>query len=259
MRFIRYVENNESTVRIGWIYQDWVGEIEGNMFTEYRRAEARTPLEKVRLIAPILPGKIIGVGWNYVDHAKEFDRPLPEVPTVFLKPVSAVIGTGEGVVLPPIAAQVEHESELAIVIGRRAKNVLAETAKSYIFGYTIGNDITARDLQKKDDTWARAKGFDTFCPLGPWIETEFEPADAMISCSVNSNLRQMASTRDMIFPVNSLIAYISSIMTLEPGDVILTGTPAGPAKLESGDIIEASIEGIGRLVNPVVSGPTAAI
>mgnify|MGYP000447322491 FL=1 len=161
MRFIRYVENNESTVRIGWIYQDWVGEIEGNMFTEYRRAEARTPLEKVRLLAPILPGKIIGVGWNYVDHAKEFDRPLPEVPTVFLKPVSAVIGTGEGIVLPPIAAQVEHESELAIVIGRRAKNVLAETAKSYIFGYTIGNDITARDLQKKDDTWARAKGFDS--------------------------------------------------------------------------------------------------
>ena len=158
--------------------------------------------------------------------------------------------------MPPVSEQVEHEGELAVVIGRQAKNVLAETAKTYIFGYTIGNDVTARDLQRKDDTWTRAKGFDTFCPLGPWIETEFEPSDAMLSCSVNSSIRQMASTRDMIFPVTSLIAYVSSIMTLEPGDVILTGTPAGTSKLEIGNSIEVAIDGIGRLVNPVVSYQT---
>lgn len=259
MRFIRYVERDTADVKTGWIHADMVGEVEGNMFTEYRRLETKTPLERVRLLAPVKPGKIVCIGWNYIDHAKEFERPLPEIPTVFLKPPSAVIGTGDGIVLPPVSESVEHESELAVVIGRSAKNVLPEIARSYVFGYTIGNDITARDLQRKDDTWARAKGFDTFCPLGPWIETEFEPADAMIRCSVNSNIRQMASTRDMIFPVSSIIAYISSIMTLDPGDVILTGTPAGTSKLFAGDVIETSIDGIGSLVNPVVSTSAPAI
>lgn len=256
MRFIRFYDRKEAAIKTGWIHDQWVGEIQGDMFTEYRRLEAKTPLENVKLLAPVKPGKIVGIGWNYVDHAKELDRPLPEVPTVFLKPTSAVIGSGDGIILPPVSEQVEHEGELAVVIGRQAKNVLAETAKTYIFGYTIGNDVTARDLQRKDDTWTRAKGFDTFCPLGPWIETEFEPSDAMLSCSVNSSIRQMASTRDMIFPVTSLIAYVSSIMTLEPGDVILTGTPAGTSKLEIGNSIEVAIDGIGRLVNPVVSYQT---
>lgn len=252
MRFIRYFETNSTTVKFGWIHDDMVGEIEGNMFTEYRRLEAKTPYERVKLLAPILPGKIVGVGWNYLDHAKELDRVIPEVPTIFLKPTSSIIGPDQEIVLPPVSEQVEHEVELAVVIGRCAKNVLAETALSYVFGYTIANDITARDLQRKDDTWARAKGFDTFCPIGPWIETEFEPADAMIRCNVNNSMRQMTSTRDMVFSVPILIAYISSIMTLEPGDIILTGTPAGTSPLAKGDSLETEIGGIGKLVNTVV-------
>ncbi|HOP00900.1 MAG TPA: fumarylacetoacetate hydrolase family protein [Flexilinea sp.] len=252
MKFIRYIQDNKPEVKIGWIYEDMVGGIEGDMFSDYRRLEATLPIDRVKLLAPLIPGKIVAVGWNYQDHVKEFDRPVPEYPTIFLKPPSAVIGTGDGIVLPPTSERVEHECELALVIGKKAKMVLPEEAFSYILGYTVANDVTARDLQKKDDTWTRSKGYDTFCPLGPWIETDFEPADAMLTCRVNSELRQMASTRDMVFSIPAIIAYISSIMTLNPGDVILTGTPAGTSPLKEGDILETQIEGIGRLVNPVV-------
>jgi len=251
MKFIRFILENSSEPKIGWIYNDFVGEIEGNLFGEYRRLEATIPIEKVRLLAPIIPGKIVAVGWNYIDHAKEFERAIPEYPTIFLKPPSTIIGTGEAIVLPEVSERVEHESELAIVIGKRAKSIIPENALSHVFGYTVANDITARDLQMKDETWTRGKGFDTFCPIGPWIETDFEPADAVVTCRVNSELRQMASTRDMIFPIPAIIAYISSIMTLMPGDMILTGTPAGTSPIYAGNVIETQIEGIGQLVNPV--------
>lgn len=253
MRFIRYIQENKSEPKVGWIYDDLVGEIEGNLFSEYRRFEATIPIDRVKLLAPLVPGKIVAVGWNYQDHVKELEREIPEYPTIFLKPPSSVIGSGDGIILPVTSSRIEHECELAFVIGRKVKSILPEEAFSCIFGYTIANDVTARDLQKKDDTWTRSKGYDTFCPLGPWIETDFEPADAMITCRVNSELRQMASTRDMIFPIPAILAYISSIMTLNPGDIILTGTPAGTSQIQEGDVIEAQIEGIGRLVNPVVS------
>lgn len=251
MRFVRYQENNASHVHQGWIYGDLVGEIEGNIFGEFRRLEANLPLYTVRLLPPVVPGKIIAVEWNYLDQAREYARALSDFPSIFLKPTSAVIGMNDPVILPVVSQQVEQECELAVIIGKETKGILPENAASCIFGYSIANDITARDLQMKDETWTRAKGFDSFCPLGPVIETDFEPADALLTCRVNGELRQMASTRDMLFPVQNLIAFISSIMTLYPGDVILTGSPAGSAILTPGDVIESQIDGIGQLVNPV--------
>jgi 2-keto-4-pentenoate hydratase/2-oxohepta-3-ene-1,7-dioic acid hydratase in catechol pathway len=191
------------------------------------------------------------VGRNYVEHAKELGNEVPKVPLIFMKPPSSIIANGETILLPPQSAQVEHEAELVIVIGKRGRNVTAEEARKYIFGYTVGNDVTARDLQKSDGQWTRAKGFDTFCPFGPWIDTDFDPSDAVITCRVNGQMRQMASTRDMVFNVGVLIAYISSVMTLEPGDLIFTGTPSGVAELKNGDKVEVEIEGLGRLSNPV--------
>lgn len=251
MQFVRFRKKNSSEPLIGWVYGELVGEIEGNLFGEYRRLEADTPLNRVELLAPVQPGKIVAVGWNYLDHAREFERAIPEVPTLFLKPPSSVIGTEGRIILPAVSTQVEHECELALVIGKPTHAILPEEAFSHILGYTVANDVTARDLQKKDETWTRAKGFDSFCPLGPRIETEFETADALLTCRVNGELRQMASTRDMIFPISSLLAYISAIMTLYPGDVVLTGTPAGTGPLKDGDRVECQIDGIGQLVNYV--------
>lgn len=250
MRIIRY-QNDGDEPKYGWILEDKVGEIQGNIFGEYRRREARTPIAELKLLPPCTPSKIICVGRNYVEHAKELGNEIPKTPLLFFKPPSAVIANGEQIFLPPQSAQVEHEAELVVVIGQRAKNVIAETAKEYIFGYTIGNDITARDLQKTDGQWTRAKGFDTFCPFGPWIDTDFDASDAVVTCRVNGQMRQMASTRDMLFSVSTLIAYISSIMTLEPGDLIFTGTPAGVGTLKTGDVVDVEIEGLGKLSNPV--------
>jgi 2-keto-4-pentenoate hydratase/2-oxohepta-3-ene-1,7-dioic acid hydratase in catechol pathway len=252
MRIVRYeVTETKSKPKYGWLLEDKVGEISGNIFGRYKRNEAQTTLAEVRLLAPSEPSKIICVGRNYVEHAKELGNEVPKVPLIFLKPPSSIIANGGTVLLPPQSAQVEHEAELVVVIGKRGKNVTAEQAKKYIFGYTIGNDVTARDLQKTDGQWTRAKGFDTFCSFGPWIDTEFDPADAVITCRVNGQMRQMASTRDMVFNVGTLIAYISSVMTLEPGDLIFTGTPAGVGELRHGDEVVVEIEGLGSLKNPV--------
>ena len=251
MRFVRYQANNSPVVHYGWIYNDLVGEIEGDIFGEFRRLEASLPLYTVRLLPPVVPGKIVACEWNYLDQTREFDRMISDMPTIFYKPVSAVIGMNEPIILPVVSNRVEQECELAVVIGRTARSVMPEHAFDCIFGYTIANDVTARDLQMSDETWTRAKGFDSFCPLGPVIETDFEPADALLTCRVNGELRQMASTRDMLFPVQNLVAFVSSIMTLNPGDVILTGTPVGSALLSPGDVVESQIDGIGQLVNPV--------
>jgi 2-keto-4-pentenoate hydratase/2-oxohepta-3-ene-1,7-dioic acid hydratase in catechol pathway len=250
MRIVRYTTNGDAP-KYGWLLDDRVGEIQGDMFGEYRRREAKTSLADVKLVAPCEPSKILCVGRNYVEHAKELGNEVPKVPLIFMKPPSSIIANGDAILLPPQSTQVEHEAELVVVIGRKARNVTTETAKEYIFGYTIGNDVTARDLQKTDGQWTRAKGFDTFCSFGPWIDTEFDPSDAVVTCRVNGQMRQMASTRDMVFNVGTLIAYISSVMTLEPGDLLFTGTPAGVGELRNSDEVVVEIEGLGVLKNPV--------
>src|SRR5512141_2909449 len=250
MRIVRF-QTQGGAPQYGWILDDKVGGIQGDPFGRYRRKDAQTPLSDVKLLAPCVPSKIVCVGRNYVEHAKELGNDVPKIPLIFLKPPSAIINPGDTIILPPQSKQVEHEAELVVVIGRRGRNVTAEQAKKHIFGYTVGNDVTARDLQKTDDQWTRAKGFDTFCPFGPWIDTEFNVADALITCKVNGQPRQMASTRDVVFSVGTLIAFISSVMTREPGDVILTGTPAGVGALEDGNEVVVEIEGLGVLRNPV--------
>ena len=238
--------------RLGWLYEDRVGEIDGNPFDAYRRLDPDIPIESIKLLPPALPGKVICVGRNYRAHADEHGVEVGEIPVLFLKPPTSLTGPGDPIVLPPQSKQVQHEAELAVVIGKAGRRIQPEDAMDYVFGYTIANDVTARDLQRADITWTRGKGFDTFCPLGPWIETEFDPADALITCHVSQELRQMASTRDMVFSIHRLIAFISSVMTLEPGDVILTGTPAGVGDLVDGDIVSITIEGLGTLTNPVI-------
>jgi 2-keto-4-pentenoate hydratase/2-oxohepta-3-ene-1,7-dioic acid hydratase in catechol pathway len=250
MRIVRYQYKTEAAC-YGWLLEEKVGPILGDIFGEYRRQEVELPLASVRLLAPSQPSKIICIGHNYVEHVKERAAEVPKVPLLFMKPPSSITNPGEAIILPPQSQQVEHEGELVIVIGKRGRHVTVEAAQDFIFGYTIGNDVTARDLQHSDGQWTRAKGFDTFCPFGPWVDTGFDPSDAVITCRVNGQPRQMASTRDMIFNVNMLIAFISSVMTLEPGDLIFSGTPAGVGPLEDGDEVMVEIEGLGKLSNPV--------
>lgn len=254
MRIIRYQTASQSP-SFGWVMEDKVGDLEGSPFSQFSRAEAIHPLEEVKLLPPVIPSKIICVGRNYVAHAKEHDAEVPEVPLIFLKPPSTIIAHGETIHLPPQSQQVEHEAELVVVIGKTGRWIPPEDANDHVFGFTIANDVSARDLQFRDGQWTRGKGFDTFCPLGPWIETEFDPADAVITCHVNDEMRQMASTRDMVFNVRQLIAFVSSVMTLYQGDLLLTGTPAGVSTIVDGDIVEVSIEGIGSLHNPVATEP----
>lgn len=254
MRIVRYQAAPQSPT-YGWVMGDKVGDLEGSPFTQFSRGEAVLPLEEITLLPPVVPSKIVCVGRNYAAHAKEHDAEVPEVPLIFLKPPSTIIAHGDTIHLPPQSQQVEHEAELAVVIGKTGRWIAHEEAHDHIFGYSIANDVSARDLQFQDGQWTRGKGFDTFCPLGPWIETEFDPADSVITCHVNDELRQMASTRDMVFSVRQLIAYASSVMTLFPGDLLLTGTPAGVNTMVDGDIVEVAIEGIGSLRNPVATEP----
>lgn len=212
----------------------------------------RVPLARAQLVAPVIPrSKVVAVGKNYRDHAAEMGGPVPEEPLLFLKPNTAVIGPGDAIVLPPQSHHVDHEGELAVVIGAVAKNVRADDAQSVIFGYTIANDVTARDLQKTDLQWARAKGFDTFCPLGPVMLTELDLATATIQTKVNGQLRQSGHTSDLIHTIPEIVEYASSVWTLLPGDVILTGTPAGVGPLTDGDTVEVTVPEIGTLSNPV--------
>ena len=250
MRFVRY-QYKDDEVKQGWLHEILIGPVEGSIFGEFRRQEATIPIERVRLYPPILPGKIICVGRNYVAHAKERNADVPEVPIIFLKPQSSVIGPDDSIILPPQSQRVEHEAELVVVIGKSGRWISPDDTLNYIFGYTIGNDVTARDLQNRDGQWTRAKGFDSFCPLGPWIETVLDASDAMITCHVNGEMRQMGSTRDMVFNIKQLLSYVSSIMTISPGDILFTGTPSGVGPLLDGDHVEVQIEGIGNLTNPV--------
>jgi 2-keto-4-pentenoate hydratase/2-oxohepta-3-ene-1,7-dioic acid hydratase in catechol pathway len=247
MKILRYEYQNIKSW--GWLLENKIGKIEGNIFGDYRRLDAALDLDSVRLLPPVMPSKIICIGRNYASHAAEHQVEVPEIPLIFLKPPSSLIGTNQEIILPPQSRWVEHEAELAVVIGKSGRWIDLNDADDYIFGYTIANDVTARDLQKLDGQWTRGKGFDTFCPVGPVIETDFDDSDSLITCKVNQQVRQMGSTRDMVFPVEKLITFISSVMTLEAGDIILTGTPAGVGVINSGDFVEIDIEGIGLLQN----------
>ncbi|KAA9134918.1 fumarylacetoacetate hydrolase family protein [Microbacterium caowuchunii] len=223
------------------------------MFAGYETTGDRVPVADVALLAPVIPrSKVVAVGRNYRDHAAEFGNDVPAEPLLFLKPNTSVIGPGDAIVRPPQSQRTEFEGELAVVIGRIAKNVPAEKAHEYVLGYTIGNDVTARDLQRSDGQWSRAKGFDSFCPLGPAIETDFDPAGAArLTTRVNGEVRQDAPLTDMVFSVPEIIAYASAAFTLLPGDVILTGTPAGVGEIRAGDVVEVEITGLGILRNTV--------
>jgi 2-keto-4-pentenoate hydratase/2-oxohepta-3-ene-1,7-dioic acid hydratase in catechol pathway len=216
-------------------------------------AGASLPFDAALLRAPVRPPKIVAIGRNYADHARELGNELPQEPLLFFKPPTAVIGPGESIILPPESTRVDFEGELAVVIGRRGRRVSAAEWRDYVLGYTCANDVTARDLQKKDGQFTRGKGFDTFCPLGPVIVTALDPADLALVTRVDGELRQNGRTSDMVFQIGALIAYITAVMTLEPGDVILTGTPAGVGPLAAGETVEVEIEGIGSLRNRVVT------
>jgi 2-keto-4-pentenoate hydratase/2-oxohepta-3-ene-1,7-dioic acid hydratase in catechol pathway len=236
-RFVHLVDDPRSRARV-LDRAPWLG---GKPTGEER------PFTADALLCPATPSKIVCVGRNYAAHAKELGNAVPSEPLLFLKPPSALLGPGGIVRLPPESARVEHEAELAVVLGARAKNVPREDALRHVYGYTAACDVTARDLQRKDVQFTRAKSFDTFCPLGPWIETELDPGDVLVSCRVNGALRQQASSREMIFDVATVVSYVSRAMTLEPGDVILTGTPEGVGPLEANDALEVEIGGIGVL------------
>ena len=215
------------------------------------------PLEEVRLLAPVVPSKIVAVGLNYRAHAAEFSKEIPTEPMLFLKPSTSVVGPGDEIVYPShMSRRVDFEGELAVVIGRVARDVSVRDAPGFILGYTCFNDVTARDLQGRDVQYTRAKGFDTFAPVGPWIETGLDPLDLRIESYLNGERRQDASTRDMIFNVYELLSFVSRVMTLLPGDIIATGTPSGVGKMKPGDEVEVRIEGIGSLVNTVVQRRT---
>ena len=236
--------------------QEWVVLKGDPMFAGYEPTGERLKITEVTLVAPVIPrSKVVGIGKNYNDHIDEMKSVTgggaPKEPLLFLKPNTAVIGPNEPIVLPAISNRVEHEGELVVVIGKVAKNVPAERALEYVYGYTIGNDVTARDLQVADGQWARGKGFDTFAPLGPVIETEFDAADAELQVRVNGEIRQDGNTADLIFGIPEIIAHASAAFTLLPGDVIMTGTPAGVGPLVAGDTVEVEIEGLGILRNTV--------
>jgi 2-keto-4-pentenoate hydratase/2-oxohepta-3-ene-1,7-dioic acid hydratase in catechol pathway len=235
-----------------------VAQIEGHPYGQISFTGARYAQADVRLLSPTLPSKVVAVGKNYAEHVKEMNTgDAPKEPLLFLKPSTSVIGTGDAIRIPPGSTNVHHEVELAVVIGARgARNVTPEQAPASVFGYTIGNDVTERDMQKSDGQWTRAKGFDSFCPLGPWIETDLpglglDPADLESSCRVDGELRQSGRTSQLLFDVPTLISHASQVMTLLPGDVLLTGTPSGVGPIRPGQVVNCSIEGLGTLSNPV--------
>lgn len=228
--------------------------LQGNPFSEYTLTDQVAPIAELSILPPVLPSKVLCVGRNYAAHAAEMGTELPAEPLIFSKPSTAVIGPGQDIVLPALSEEVHHEAELAVVIGRICRQVPVEDALSVIMGYTVANDVTARDLQRRDGQWTRAKGFDTFAPLGPWIDTDFDPtAGAAVLCRVDGEERQHGSLADMVFGVAELVAYCSAFATLLPGDVIMTGTPDGVGPILAGQTVEIEIEGLGTLSNPVVA------
>ena len=250
MKFYRFATENK--VRYGVTERDTMTELEGDVFSQYTLTDKRYKLNELTLLAPCKPSKIVAVGLNYRSHAEELGMALPDEPLLFLKPSTSVIGPGEDIYYPPMSKQVDYEAELAIVIGKTAKNIKESETDDYIFGYTCMNDVTARDLQKKDVQFTRSKSFDTFTPIGPCIETDLDPDRVQVESYLNGELCQRGNTRDLVFPVARLVSFISQVMTLLPGDIIATGTPFGVGPMAVGDTIEIVVEGIGMLRNRIV-------
>jgi 2-keto-4-pentenoate hydratase/2-oxohepta-3-ene-1,7-dioic acid hydratase in catechol pathway len=253
MKFCRFaLRNDASSVSYGIVEDDIVHEITAAPWTSWNRGHRSWGLADIRFLAPVEPRKIVCVGRNFAAHAAELGNEVPKEPLIFLKPSSSIIGPDEPIVLPRYSQRVEHEGELALIVGRRCSHLAdTEDALSYLTGYSCLNDVTARDLQKSDGQFTRAKGFDTFCPIGPWIESELDPSNLTLETSVNRERRQFSSTSLMLHSPAALVRWISRMMTLDPGDVIATGTPAGVGPLLDGDLVEVSIERIGVLRNPV--------
>ncbi len=249
MKMCRFT--HKEAVRTGVIEDETVKETLGSTHEGAPPTGTEYLLSEVRLLPPCLPGKIVAVGVNYHVHALH-GHAIPEEPLIFLKPPSAVVGPGDGIVFPKMARRVDFEGELGVVIGKRAEHVSAAEAPSRILGYTCANDVTARDIQDKEGSFGRAKGFDTFAPFGPWIETELDPADVLLETFLNGERKQSSSTSDMVFSVPEIVAFISRVMTLNPGDLVMTGTPHGMGPMSAGDTVEVRIEGIGTLRNTLV-------
>lgn len=250
MRIVRFVVGNEA--RYGLVEDGVVREIRGDIFGKFSVTTKKHSLSRIKFLAPTEPSKIVAVGLNYRDHAEELKQEVPEEPIIFLKPPTAVLPHRGKIVYPKLCGRLDYEAELGVVIKRSARAVPAEKALRYVLGYVCFNDVTARDLQRKDGQWTRAKSFNTFAPFGPWIETELDLSDAPIRGYLNGVIRQDSNINNFIFDVPYLIHFISSVMTLYPGDVISTGTPSGVGPMQPGDTIEIEVEGIGRLSNTVV-------
>jgi 2-keto-4-pentenoate hydratase/2-oxohepta-3-ene-1,7-dioic acid hydratase in catechol pathway len=253
MKVCRIAHQSLATARYGVLEGSSVFLLgENYQFTRLEDTQHSLPVSEVKLLAPVAPSKVVCVGRNYREHAAELGNKMPDEPLLFLKAPSAVIASGEEIELPGASQQVEHEGELGVVIGRTARKLTSsDDPLSYVFGYTCVNDVTARDLQRKDVQFTRGKSFDTFCPTGPWIETELDPQNVAVETRLNGEVKQKGNTADMAFPVAFLISYISEIMTLYPGDLIATGTPAGVSRMKHGDTVEVEVAGIGVLQNRV--------
>jgi 2-keto-4-pentenoate hydratase/2-oxohepta-3-ene-1,7-dioic acid hydratase in catechol pathway len=264
MRIVRFVTNveNRQTPTWGLLLEKFVyplrqapyesPRLDGEFAPEV--AGAPVLLSDVKLLAPCDPRKIICVGRNYAEHAQELGNEVPEEPAIFLKAPTTLIGPGEAIVLPSISQRVDHEAELALVIGKRCRYLNPPDAHNVILGYTCANDVTARDLQKKDVQWTRGKNFDTFAPVGPWLDIAYDPENVTIRCLVNDEVRQESNTAKLVYSIGTILAYVSQFMTLEPGDLVMTGTPSGVSPLKAGDRVSVEIEGLGTLSNPVIAG-----
>ncbi|MCM8824150.1 MAG: fumarylacetoacetate hydrolase family protein [Candidatus Omnitrophica bacterium] len=251
MRLVRFIYKENK--RWGVADKSFVRVLLKSPFNKIKFSGERVPLNKVKLIAPAEATKIVLVGLNYRDHAKELSMPIPNEPIIFLKPTTSLIAHKENIVYPQGVERLDYEGELALVIGREGKNINEEKVKEHILGYTCLHDVTARCLQRRDIQWTRAKSFDTFCPLGPWLETDINPNNLQIRTFLNGNIKQDSNTSNFIFSINYLVSFISKIMTLLPGDIISTGTPPGVGSMEIGDRVEVELEGIGKLINRVVA------
>lgn len=249
MKVVRLYQDED--VRYGLADEGMVTLISDEPFAAWE-PEGTIPLSQAHLLPPVVPTKIVCVGVNYRDHAAEMSHDLPAEPVIFLKPPTALNGPLGEIRIPEESKRVDHEGELALVIGRRTHGILPEQAPDHVLGFTCANDVTARDLQKRDGQWTRAKGFDTFCPVGPWVDTEIDPLDLGIETYLNGEVKQKARTSDMIFNAWEIVSFVSKVMTLLPGDLILTGTPSGIGPMKRGDVVEVRIEGLGGLVNRVV-------
>jgi len=254
MKYVRFEAKGAASY--GIVEGDKAVRIDGTPFGKWQKTADAFPLAGVRLLAPSEPSKIVCLGLNYADHAKEAGQPLPPEPLLFMKPSTAVLDPEGPILYPPTSKRVDYEAELAVVIGKAARNVKPDGWAEYVLGYTCFNDVTARDLQARDGQWTRAKGFDTFAPMGPWITDEVSPDDLAIEARVNGAVKQRSRTSQLIFPPSYLVPFISGIMTLLPGDVIATGTPSGISGMSVGDVVEVEIEGIGVLRNRVASPPS---